>query len=234
MERSKQAAPVDPEPARSAERRFVPFDHWIVRSVIGRDLIDAAFRQIPPPSWPRWVRYENDVERKRTCDALASLPSAVNEALLALISPGVVGFLSSLTGIPDLAADPTCYGGGLHVTDPGGYLGPHIDFEVADTPALRGMERRVNLIVFLNPHWGPNDGGELEFYDDSGSRVCERIAPRGGTSVVWLPGDTTYHGTAQVDPVTGGERASLATYYYAPARPGANRKRSLFVPNRQG
>src|SRR6266851_6899951 len=52
----------------------------------------------------------------------------VQELNEALASPGFLGDLAYITGIPYILADEQLVGGGIHVTGPGGRLDVHVDF----------------------------------------------------------------------------------------------------------
>lgn len=47
--------------------------------------------------------------------------------------------------------------------------------------------RRVTAVVYLNPDWGPEHGGELRLFDDSaGAEEATDVAPSGGRCIVFL------------------------------------------------
>ena len=53
--------------------------------------------------------------------------------------------------------------------------------------AFKGQANRVlSTVLYLNPQWGPADGGELELFDDSGVQRLASIAPKYGKLVVFL------------------------------------------------
>ena len=52
-----------------------------------------------------------------------------------------------------------------------------------DQPSGRG-QRRVTLVLYLNEHWDPSDGGQLRIFDDDG-RHCD-VEPCGGRLVSFL------------------------------------------------
>jgi hypothetical protein len=179
------------------------------------------------------VRYDNDCEwRKRTCNDIRALedvgcrtwPIFSNLGL-----SGVVALIAHRIGIESLTMDSTFHGGGLHVTDPGGWLSPHLDY--SRHPKLPDMERRLNLVLFLNPEWREEWGGAFELYDDAGAEVVARVYPKFNSAVLWEPTDVAFHGTQKVTD-DAPPRVSLAVYYLAPARPNCTRKRALFVPRR--
>lgn len=66
---------------------------------------------------------------------------------------------------------------------PGDYYKRHVD-------AFKGETNRVlTLVVYLNPGWGSDDGGELVLYRDSYDQEGLIIAPSAGTVVVFLSED---------------------------------------------
>jgi Rps23 Pro-64 3,4-dihydroxylase Tpa1-like proline 4-hydroxylase len=203
-----------------------PFRHWVIDNAYN---IGNQFLVSLPKYSGKWAVYANDHERKRSCNDLDNLPLSVNVAVKTLLEKEVaqslcVDFKFDIDGI---RGDDTLHGGGLHVTDPGGFLAPHIDYALH--PHIPNMERRLNAILFLDD-WQEQWGGALCFYDDMGNKVVTRIYPKRGRLVLWEPTDTSFHGC---EVVTGPQsRHTIAVYYLAPARPTATRKRALFVPSR--
>ena len=201
----------------------VPVRWWsepgAVRAV---DLAD-----IPAAEWGGWeARYENDAEHlKRTTRKLTGLSSAVRDVFRNL--RGSVGAWSTRLGYP-VEDDPLLHGGGLHVTEPGGHLSTHLDYD--RHPKYPSKRRAVNLIAFLNPEWRPEWGGALVLCDPEG-KVVERIVPEPGKVVAFEVGDLSYHG---VEPVTGPvPRVTAAVYFLSEAGPGNTRRRALFLPSRK-
>lgn len=64
--------------------------------------------------------------------------------------------------------------------EPGDYYRRHLD-------QFEGVQyRQVSCVLYLNPDWGPGDGGELRLYLGDGTPVD--VIPRLGTLVVFLSG----------------------------------------------
>lgn len=205
-----------------------PFRHWLLRGVIPPEVLAAARAAVPEADWPGWVRYANDVEQKRTTrNGLADLPPTAGDLFRGLCGWGFVSFLRHLTGVPELLSDPSLWGAGLHVSDPGDYLSPHLDFDAH--PRMPGCRRRLNLVAFLNERWEVAWGGAFQLCSAAGEPVKE-IHPEPGLVVVWEASDVSYHAATEV---TGPEsRLTAACYYMAPAPKPATRTRALFVPRR--
>jgi Rps23 Pro-64 3,4-dihydroxylase Tpa1-like proline 4-hydroxylase len=126
-----------------------------------------------------------------------------------------LGFLTTLTGISDLSID--FWGGGLHQTVSGGLLSIHADF---NRHPCTGLDRRLNLLLFLNRDWDEAWGGALELWDVEMTGCVQRIWPVANRMVVFSTSDTSFHG--HPDPLAVPPeitRKSIAAYYYTAGRP---------------
>jgi Rps23 Pro-64 3,4-dihydroxylase Tpa1-like proline 4-hydroxylase len=133
-----------------------------------------------------------------------------------------VEFLQTLTGIDEpLISDPFYRGGGLHQIAQGGYLAIHADF---NRHPMFGLDRRVNVLVYLNHDWQPDWGGQLELWDATMTRPVQRVDPTFNRTVVFTITDTAFHG--HPEPLRcppDRKRRSLAFYYYSNGRPEPER-----------
>ncbi len=221
----------------NATRHEHPFTHFVVEDFAPAGLVDGL-SWVPGPEWAGWeARYDNDCERgKRTTRRLDAIGPGWGDLFGWLNGELLATTLGRTCGVYPLSPDPTAHGAGLHVTEPGGHLSPHLDYALH--PLLEGMERRLNLVLFLNREWREEWGGALELYDNAAATVGARIYPKLNRAVLWCPGDVEFHGTQRVEYVDDERAANVpprvtaAAYYLAPARPGVTRRRALFVPQR--
>lgn len=203
-----------------------PFRHWICDGAVS-PLPDDQFASLLDRQYE--VAYANDVEQgKLTLRDPDRMPPAAAGVMANLRDPEFVKAWANRAVIHGLEDDPSMHGGGLHVMLPGGWLNAHLDY--ARHPRLKHMERRLNLIAFLNPVWEMRWGGQLLFTDPLGKSLYE-ISPRPGRLVVWESGDLSYHAVRQVAK-DAPPRVSVAVYYLAPLREGVTRERALFMTNR--
>jgi hypothetical protein len=215
-----ELAPLGPN--RSAYETATPFPHAIIDGFLPEPLaleIEASF---PSPESDIWWRYENPLEKKLACNEPGKLPAVIRETLEKLNSAEVCRLLTSLTGIEGLQADPGLHGGGLHCIRSGGKLDVHVDYSIH--PKLQ-LERRLNLIIYLNRDWPESYGGHLELWDASVSRCEKRVLPIFNRAVIFNTGDGSYHG--HPEPLAcppDRARKSLALYYLTPPRPGATER----------
>lgn len=128
-----------------------------------------------------------------------------------------MSWLEQLTGISGLIADMEFTGGGFHSTLSGGKLDLHVDFNMH---LRNGLDRRVNLIFFLNKDWPESYGGHLELWDKELSRPPKKVLPVFNRMVIFGTTDFTYHGhPVELSCPADRYRKSLALYYYSNGRP---------------
>jgi len=127
-------------------------------------------------------------------------------------SSPILQFLEGLTTIEALMGDAHFNGGGFHEISTGGKLGIHADFRINEQLHLN---RRLNMLIYLNKDWQDSYGGLLELWDKTGSRKVDGIAPIFNRCVIFNTDADSYHG--HPDPLnTPPEitRKSIALYYY--------------------
>lgn len=192
-----------------------PFPHVVVDGFFDADAF-ASLRVPTPVADPEltWHEYDNPLERKITCNAL---PPDVAEVFdrLAELAP-VIGKIS---GIDGLRPDPHLLGAGVHAYHPdGGRLDWHLDFS---RHAMSGLERRLNLIIFVNREWDPEWGGQLSLNNEPrmNSPATAHLSPAPNRAVLFRTTEDSFHGVLR--PVRADEhRLSLAYYYMSDPRPG--------------
>lgn len=64
---------------------------------------------------------------------------------------------------------------------PGAFYRRHLD-----AFAGGGTNRVLSTVLYLNPNWGPGDGGEMLLFDEDEAQVLERVQPLYGRLVVFL------------------------------------------------
>lgn len=194
-----------------------PFPHIVIDHFFRSSLLIHLADQFPKPRDGTWWKYDNVLERKLAKNNLEELPEAMRHLVWELQSNHFVSLLEKITGIEGLITDHTLNGGGLHQIVRGGKLDIHADYNYH--PITR-LDRRLNVLLYLNPSWLSSYNGNLELWDANMS-VCEQsIMPIFNRMVIFSVTDTAYHG--HPDPLQCPEdqsRKSIALYYYTNGRP---------------
>lgn len=143
-------------------------------------------------------------------------PAAVGTLNGILSSQAFVEALVAITGIESLLADEQLSGGGMHVMGSGGRLDVHVDFNLIRE---RGLYRRLNILVFLNPEWREEWGGAFELWDPDVETRVFSAAPLFNRCVVFNTTESSYHGVTPIRTPPGVTRNSFASYYYTREAP---------------
>ena len=183
-----------------------PFHHIILDEFIqDSELINkvvSEVTQIPNDQFDFNEHHEVQI-KKRGLSQIDRLPPNTKKLVEFFQSQEMISYLESLTGIKGLLADQELLGGGLHKMDTGGHLAVHADFNIHINT---GYHRRINALLYLNPNWESEWGGQLELWDGAMSRCWDKVEPIHG------------HPDPMMSP-EGVSRYSLAFYYYTQDRP---------------
>lgn len=212
--------------SRWAERyqKNSPYPHIVIDDFITPAVLETVLDNLPASSQPmrRKARTANlpdgrpaQLNKRSYSDGEVSQP--VRDLLWQLNSGPFLTWLEQVTGIHALLPDPMFSGGGVHVTDRGGLLRVHADFNKHPKYML---DRRINLLLYLNKDWQESYGGSLELWDAQMSRCEKKILPIAARCVIFSTTSTSFHGHPH--PLACPQdmsRKSIALYYYTNGRP---------------
>ena len=194
-----------------------PFPHIYVDNFLPLEAAEAALQDFPEPKQLAWSKFDTGKERKLAFDEVERLPRRLREVLYFLNSRPMLQFLEVLTGIQHVIADPYFVGGGLHQIKRGGNLEVHADFNYHTKLKL---DRRINLLIYLNKDWKEEYGGHFELWNREMTQADQKILPVFNRCAVFSTTSFSYHGhpTPLACPPDR-TRKSMAIYYYTNGRP---------------
>ncbi len=194
-------------------RRAEPFPHLTLDGLFADDLLDCAIAEMP--AMARWAKYDTAHERKVVCSDVRNFGPAAETLVHALNSAPFVRFLERLTGIPALIPDPHLHAAGYMKVPPGGFLGLHYDFSTQEELKL---ERRVNVLLYLNRDWRPQWGGQLELHPngriDADARKVVQIEPLFNRLVIFNTPHALHGHRRPIACPPERARLCLSWYYY--------------------
>lgn len=211
--------PLDIEALRRQFDEAEPYRHLCIDDFLDRDFALEVAAEYPDfeTALERGFSFNYVNERKKVQVTDSSkFPPAVQRLHEAISSQEFRDQLSIVTGIPNLLADPTLIGGGMHVTGPHGRLDVHVDFNYVED---RKLHRRLNILIYLNPEWHTDWGGEVELWDREVKRCYVQLKPRLGRCVIFETSDISFHGVTAATCPEGFARKSFAAYYYTREAP---------------
>ena len=194
-----------------------PFPHIVIDNFFPKDLIDKIVDHFPAEKLKNDVIFEMGYAGLHKRQVMpADCNGFLREVFAFFNSVPMVKFLESMTAIDSLIPDPHYVGGGFHETSKGGKLGIHADFRINDQLHLN---RRLNMIIYLNKDWKDEYGGHLELWDKKMEGKVHSVAPVYNRCVVFNTDADSFHG--HPDPLTtpdGLTRKSMALYYYTASK----------------
>mgnify|MGYP005993868019 CR=1 FL=1 len=197
----------------------IPFPSIVFENFFDERFLDEIEKDFPDLSQlDSSQKYMNKNEIKFANNNFESFPISIKKLIEFLNSDYFLNFLQKLTSIKEkLIVDPELNGGGLHEIKKGGVLKIHTDF---NKHPRKDLDRRLNLLIYLNKKWNFEYGGDLELWDKDLKECKKKISPNFNKIVVFSTNDYSYHGHPEpVNCPIDKSRKSLALYYFSKGRP---------------
>ena len=196
-----------------------PFPHIELQNFFDDSFLNEVLHEFPNlNSIHESEKYKNKNEVKLSYNKYENFPEKIKNLFDFLNSKIFLLFLQNITGIKEnLLSDPYLMGGGLHEIKKGGVLKIHTDF---NRHPFFNLDRRINVLIYLNKSWDKKYGGQLELWDKKMEKCEEKILPIFNNMVIFSTTDFSNHG--HPDPLNCPEnisRKSLALYYFSSGRP---------------
>ena len=196
-----------------------PFPFIIIDDFFSKEFLNEVLNQFPNlAEQKKTTNYDNKNEVKFANNQYINFPNSIKKLFDFLNSDFFLNFLQLITNIQEkLIPDFELNGGGLHEIKKGGLLKIHSDFN--KHPSL-DLDRRLNVLIYLNKDWKEEYGGHLEFWDKEMTSCREKVLPIFNKMVIFSTTDNSNHG--HPDPLNcpnNMSRKSIATYYYTKGRP---------------
>lgn len=200
-------------------RENTPFPHIVFENFFEKEFLKKVLDEFPDLSnISKSEKYNSKNEVKLSYNKYENFSFNTKILIDFLNSKKFLNFLKNLTSVSEqLIADPELSGGGLHQIKKGGVLKIHTDFN--KHPKLN-LDRRLNLLLYLNENWQESYGGQLEFWDKNMKKAVKKISPNFNKVVIFSTNDFSNHG--HPEPLSCPEntsRKSIALYYFSNGRP---------------
>ncbi|WP_108813428.1 2OG-Fe(II) oxygenase [Loktanella sp. Alg231-35] len=211
---------IDVDTARAAAAPFAeeyqggePYHHICIDNFLPEDVLrkvqaDLVTLQEDQDS----ATFQRAQENLKTQYNPERLPTYSRELFHAFNSRPFLLFLEEMTGIKGLIPDPYFIGAGVHRVSNGGHLDIHADFNLHKQMSV---ERRLNVLIYLNDDWREEWGGSFEIWENDMSAKVKSFVPMFNRMCCFSTGSNTFHGNPEkVNHPEGEPRQSIALYYY--------------------
>ena len=208
-----------------------PYPHIIIKNFFDKDFLNLVLEEFPDLSKKQSsINYENKNEIKFANNDRKHFKKSTKKLFEYLNSTQFLNFLQKISSIKErILPDRSLSGGGLHEIKRGGVLKVHTDFNKHPT---KNLDRRINVLIYLNKRWKKNYGGELELWNKDMKKCVKKISPKFNTMVIFSTNDFTNHGHPRyLNCPKNISRKSVATYYFSKGRPN-NEIATVYKKNR--
>jgi Rps23 Pro-64 3,4-dihydroxylase Tpa1-like proline 4-hydroxylase len=215
-----------------AEIQNEPYFHMEIDDILPATLAKNLSDEFLSYDDEKWFCYKNKIEDKKLLSDWRQFPKETYQLFSFLNSPVMLESLSNLVGV-QLYPDHGLHGGGWHIHASGGKLNPHLDYSMH--PHL-GLQRKLNLIIYLCDDWKEEYGGNFGLWDSTESGqadgLSKEISMGFNKAVLFDTTQNSWHGMSrEVTCPAGQYRKSIAIYYLVdPVGDVDQRSRALFTP----
>ncbi|MEZ5893959.1 MAG: 2OG-Fe(II) oxygenase [Parvularculaceae bacterium] len=209
-----------------------PFPHIYIDGFLPESVINLCLEKFPARPDPDSQSFDRNQERWKTSYHPDYMEPALRRLFYAFNSRPFIKVVENITGIKGLIPDPFYLGGGFHEIGAGGHLSMHADF---NHHKPLNLERRVNVLIYLNRDWKEEYGGQLELWKTDMSERVQSYVPLANRCVMFTTTQQSMHGNPQpINHPQGVSRKSIALYYYTSTWDAAKASRTTQFHVRPG
>jgi hypothetical protein len=189
-----------------------PFPHIVLDDFLPPAVLEQCLNTFPRNAGAEGSTFDRDQERWKTQYNPDELPPWTRNLFYTFNSRPFIQLLQNITGIRGLIPDPYFLGAGFHEIGQGGHLSVHADF---NHHKPMDLERRINVLIYLNKDWKTEYGGSLELWSEGMRQCVQKVTPEFNRCVIFNTTSESWHGNPDpIDHPDGITRRSIALYYY--------------------
>lgn len=214
-----------------------PFRHIVIDNFFDDETALKLAADFPNVNTEKGVFYNNPLEVKKAIGDWNQFPKTTYQVFEYMCSDDFLQKIRRITGIDNLVSDYGLHGGGYHMHPRGGKLNMHKDYSIH--PKL-GLERRVNIIMYMTPDWEESWGGGLELWTHDEERnlpkdLAKQVYNKFNRAVIFDTTQNSWHGLPhEIQCPEGKSRNSLAIYYLSQPQEGAEpHTKAYFAPTKE-
>lgn len=209
-----------------------PFPHIAIDGFMPPQVLERCLTEFPSNLGSGGGAFDRDQERYKAQFNPDDMTPWLRNLFYGFNSRPFIQLLQNITGIKNLIPDPYFLGAGFHEIGTGGHLSVHADF---NHHKPMDLERRINVLIYLNKNWPESYGGSLELWDHGMQNCVRKLAPEFNRCVIFNTTSESWHGNPEpVNHPKGVTRKSIALYYYTSTWSDAKRDHTTQFKVRPG
>jgi len=206
--------PVDFDKLASSIKSASGFPHFCIDNFLKNDFAESIEASFPSfsqaESLGKSFNAHHEYQKVQITDT-KKFPAPLKQLNELFGDEQFIALMSKATGIDDLLYDKNLVGGGMHMTNGGGRLDVHVDFNYIKE---QKWYRRLNILLYLNKDWKEEYGGYLDLWDKDVKNRIGYFEPKFNRLCGFVTSEISFHGVTPVTCPPDRVRKSFATYYY--------------------
>jgi hypothetical protein len=196
---------------REQYQAAAPFPHIVMEDFLPPEVLERCLADFPQ-SAEADASFDREQERFKAQYNPEEMAVWPRNLFYTFNSRPFIRVLENITGIKGLIPDPYFLGAGFHEIGQGGHLSVHADF---NHHKPMNLERRINVLIYLNKNWKLDYGGALELWNEGMSSCALKLEPSFNRCVIFNTTSESWHGNPDlINHPKGITRKSIALYYY--------------------
>jgi Rps23 Pro-64 3,4-dihydroxylase Tpa1-like proline 4-hydroxylase len=200
-----------------------PFPHVVIDNFLKDENINNLLKEMDELTIDKSYYYGHQSIEKNKYAFKNNFNVNLNELFKELNSDEFINILENKFNIYNIIRNNLeLNGAGVHKIFNNGFLCMHTDFEGYNDTKYGLLDRRINLLLYMNPNWKKEYGGELCLYDKKEQKITKEIIPILNRCVIFITPENI-HGHPNILQIPENIcRQSITTYYYTRNTTGRN------------
>jgi Rps23 Pro-64 3,4-dihydroxylase Tpa1-like proline 4-hydroxylase len=211
------------ESALTFDFNNLPFPHTVIDNFINEEYITLLTQDIGNLTKNNSYYYGDQHIEKNKYAFKDNFSETLQQLFNELNSSEFINILENKTNIYNIIKENnTLRGAGVHKVYNDGFLCMHTDFEGYYDDNFGLLDRRLNLLLYMNPEWKQEYNGELCLYDKNVGKITKKISPIMNRCVIFITPKNIHGHPTPLQIPENICRQSVATYYYTKNITGMN------------
>lgn len=200
-----------------------PFPHVVIDNFIKSEYINTLLNDMDNLTTDKSYYYGDQEIEKNKFAFNNNFGETLNSLFKELNNDEFINILETKMGIDNLIRNNNeLKGAGVHKIFNDGFLCMHTDFEGYNDTQNGILDRRINLLLYMNPEWQEYYGGELCLYDKTYKSITKKILPILNRCVIFFTPHNIHGHPTPLNIPNNICRQSITTYYYTKNTSGKN------------
>jgi Rps23 Pro-64 3,4-dihydroxylase Tpa1-like proline 4-hydroxylase len=205
------------------ELQHDPFPHVVIDNFINEKYLDLFLKDMDKLTKQNSYYYGDQNIEKNKYAFKENFDKNLNDLFTELNCSDFINILEKKMGIENIIKDNlTLNGAGVHKVYNDGFLCMHTDFEGYHDSENGLLDRRINLLLYMNPEWKKEFHGELCLYDKICGKITKKIEPLMNRCVIFITSGNIHGHPTPLQVPDNICRQSITTYYYTKNTTGMN------------